>query len=72
MDCASKAEIETSLQAGVALQNIVYSNPIKNERDLIWASNIGVKLTTADSIDELKKIKQYAPNMDVLWRIAIK
>jgi len=30
MDCASKAEIETSLEAGVSLSNIVYSNPIKN------------------------------------------
>lgn len=50
MDCASKAEIEQSLQAGVSLDDIVYSNPIKNEKDLIWAENAGVKLTTADSI----------------------
>lgn len=50
MDCASKAEIEQSLQAGVSLDDIVYSNPIKNEKDLIWAEKVGVKLTTADSI----------------------
>jgi len=31
-----------------------------------------VKLTTADSIDELIKIKKYAPTMGVMWRIAIK
>lgn len=30
MDCASKAEIQSSLDAGVTLANIVYSNPIKN------------------------------------------
>lgn len=30
MDCASKTEIESSLEAGVSLDHIVYSNPIKN------------------------------------------
>lgn len=30
MDCASKEEIKSSINAGVALENIVYSNPIKN------------------------------------------
>jgi diaminopimelate decarboxylase len=54
------------------LDNIVYSNPIKNEKDLKWASETGVKLTTADSIDELIKIKKFAPKMNILWRIAIK
>jgi diaminopimelate decarboxylase len=29
-------------------------------------------MTTADSIDELLKIKKYAPTMGVMWRIAIK
>lgn len=50
MDCASKAEIISSLEAGVLLDKIVYSNPIKNERDVIWAGENGVQLTTADSI----------------------
>jgi diaminopimelate decarboxylase len=30
MDCASKHEIEVSLNAGVLPKDIVYSNPIKN------------------------------------------
>jgi diaminopimelate decarboxylase len=30
MDCASQEEIKASLNAGVTLDNIVYSNPIKN------------------------------------------
>ena len=72
MDCASKAEIMSSLEAGVSLDKIVYSNPVKNEKDVIWAGENGVQLTTADSIEELEKIKKYAPNMGILWRIAIK
>lgn len=29
-------------------------------------------MTTADTLDELLKIKQIAPKMKILWRIAIK
>lgn len=72
LDCASRSEIEAALRHDVPLGKIVYSNPVKDESDLIWAHENGVRLTTADSIDELHKIKQYAPNMDILWRIAIK
>lgn len=72
MDCASKAEIKQALSAGLAASDIVYSNPIKDESDLRWAYKNNIRLTTADTIDELKKIKQIAPNMKVLWRVAIK
>jgi len=60
------------ISVGASKENIVYSNPIKDESDLVWAENNGVKYTTADSIDELIKIKELAPNMQILWRIAIK
>ena len=30
MDCASKEEIKASIKAGVSVDHIVYSNPIKN------------------------------------------
>jgi len=39
---------------------------------LAWAERTGIKTTTADSIDELIKIKKYAPKMSILWRISIK
>ena len=57
---------------GVDPRNIVYSNSIKDENDLQWAAEAGIGLTTADSIDELIKIKEIAPKMKILWRIAIK
>lgn len=71
-DCASKGEIQTLLQLGVSPSDIVYSNPIKDENDLEWAGKQQIELTTADTIEELVKIKQYAPAMKILWRIAIK
>jgi len=39
---------------------------------LKYAARKGIKLTTADTLDEITKIQKYAPKMDILWRIAIK
>lgn len=60
------------MNLGVRASDLVYSNPIKDENDLEWAAKNKIELTTADSIDELLKIKQFAPKLKVLWRIAIK
>lgn len=71
-DCASRAELENVLDIGADKRFVVYSNPIKDESDLVWAERNEIQLTTADSIDELIKIKKLAPKMRILWRIAIK
>ena len=72
LDCASRSEIEVALMHGVPIGKIVYSNPVKDEGDLVWAHENGIRLTTADSVDELIKIQKHAPGMSILWRIAIK
>jgi diaminopimelate decarboxylase len=71
-DCASKSELELLLNLGVNASKLVYSNPVKEEFDLEWAEKNNVQLTTADTIEELIKIKKYAPQMNILWRISIK
>jgi len=35
---------------GVKSENIVYSNPVKEPKDLIWAEQNNIQLTTADTI----------------------
>ena len=45
---------------------------MKDEDDLKWAAKNQIPMTTADSITELQKIKRLAPNMKVLWRLAVK
>lgn len=72
LDCASRSEIRQALELGLPVADVVYSNPIKDENDLEWAADNGVRLTTADTLEELSKIQQLAPRMKVLWRIAIK
>ncbi len=53
------------------MENIIYSNPMKDENDLLWAYKNKIQLTTADTIQELKKIKMYAPAMKILWRLSV-
>ena len=71
MDCASKNQIKQSLELGIDPKNVVYSNSIKNEKDLRWAEKNNINLTLADTKRELQKIKELAPKMKVLWRIAL-
>lgn len=60
------------LKNGVSPKDIIFSNPIKLESDIAYAYRKGVRVTTADTIDELIKIQKIAPKMKILWRISIK
>jgi len=40
---------------------MIYSNSVKEEKDITYAVNNNVIYTTADSFDELIKIKTLAP-----------
>jgi len=50
---------------------VIYSNPYKDEKNLKFAYENGVRLTVADTVGELNKIKRIAPEMKVLWRISV-
>lgn len=71
LDVASKGEIMKGFELGVDATRMIYSNPVKEEKDIMFAAKNNVLFTTADSIDELIKIKTVAPNMKILWRISI-
>jgi len=75
-DCASKGEIQKALNLGINSNNIVYSNPIKEEKDIKFAMRNDILLTTADTLEELQKIQKMQESlkteMKVLWRISIK
>lgn len=71
-DCASKSEIQTALDLGTDPSKIVFSNSVKEERDIQFALEKGVLLTTADTFDELKKIQRVSSDFKILWRISIK
>lgn len=55
-DCASPSEIERVLALNVPASHIIYANPCKRVRDLLYAQACGVTLTTLDTFYEIDKI----------------
>jgi ornithine decarboxylase len=55
-DCASPAEIQLVLDAGVEPERILYANPCKRVQDIAFAKERKILRTTFDSVCELKKI----------------
>jgi len=57
LDVASAGEIRSALALGVPSSSMIYSNPVKEEKDIFFAAQQGVEYTTADTFEELEKIK---------------
>ncbi|ORE98874.1 ornithine/lysine decarboxylase [Aurantimonas sp. 22II-16-19i] len=68
-DCASVAEIEMALDAGVTPARISYGNTIKKERDVAKAHALGVSLFAVDCVEEVEKIARSAPGARVFCRV---
>ena len=70
-DCASPSEIERVLALNVPAANVIYANPCKRVRDLLYAQACGVSLTTLDSYGEIDKVANACSEggMSVLLRI---
>ncbi|XP_004500902.1 ornithine decarboxylase-like [Cicer arietinum] len=68
-DCASRAEIEAVLSLGVSPDRIIYANPCKSESHIKYAANVGVNITTYDSVGEIDKIKKWHPKCELVLRI---
>lgn len=58
-------EIVTVMAYGVPADRIIFANPIKTPLQIRYAQKVGVKKMTADSMWELRKIKELFP--DAKW-----
>ena len=65
-DCASPAEIDLVIEAGVDPRDIIYANPVKRATDIRYAWSRGVAVTTFDSDYELQKLYECAPQMKAI------
>lgn len=70
-DCASKAEIEAVRGMVDARDDIIYANPCKTKNYIRHATDVGVRMMTFDSEDEVKKIAQIAPDAQLIMRINV-
>lgn len=68
-DCASLAEIEQVLGMGIDPSRIVFAHPCKAPSALKVAERCGVRWTTFDNADELDKIGEVSPRIELLLRI---
>lgn len=70
-DCASREEIKLVIsdKVGAKGSDIVYANPVKAPSQLKYAAEVGVKRTTFDNLDELRKVAEVAPETELLLRI---
>ncbi len=69
-DVASYNEIKMLLDIEVDSTNMIYANPVKSIPDLVRAYNVGVEKFVFDNDAELQKMARYAPESDVLLRLA--
>ncbi|XP_034825013.1 ornithine decarboxylase 2-like [Maniola hyperantus] len=70
-DCASPGEIRKILELGVSPESIIFAAPSKTPDWMMYARQSGVRHTTFDSSYELKKVKQYWPDVGLLIRIKV-
>lgn len=70
-DVASIGEIKKLMNLGVTADRMIFANPIKREKDIAEAYDLGVYLFAADSTMELDKIAENAPGSQVVIRVAV-
>ena len=68
-EIASTVELDLLLSLGVPASEIYYSNPIKSSSYIKYAATKGVEWYAIDSIEELRKIINIAPNVKMYLRI---
>jgi ornithine decarboxylase len=73
-DCASAREIELasgSISSNGFAPHILFANPCKTQSDIQTAKAKNINIVTADSVEELEKMKAEHYNPEVLLRIAV-
>lgn len=68
-DCASRAEIDAVLAAGVGPDRIIFANPCKFSPDIAHAVLHGIKKMAFDNDDELEKVAESCPGAELVLRI---
>jgi ornithine decarboxylase len=68
-DTATTYEIHMALKAGATPDRISYGNPIKKERDIKIAYDLGIRHYAVDCFAEVDKIARVAPGSKVFCRV---
>jgi ornithine decarboxylase len=69
-EIASIAELDLLLGLGVPAAEVFYSNPVKARESIAYAAAKGVEWFVVDSVDELRRVHEIAPQAKLYLRIA--
>ena len=70
-DCASPGEMKACLTAGFQTSDILYANTMKSSADLKEAVELGVGVTTTDSVEGVEQIANQGADTAVIVRLAV-
>lgn len=70
-DIASAGEFDQLRTLGVKSERIVYSNPVKVPEHIDHTYKAGVRYFAFDSMEEMYKLKKYAPDSTVYLRLKV-
>jgi ornithine decarboxylase len=71
LEISSQGELELLLQLGVLPQNIISSNPVKDQAFIGSAYATGINLFAFDSYAEIEKLARFAPGSKVYVRLSV-
>ena len=69
-EIASIAELDLLLSLDVPAAEVFYSNPVKARESIAYAAGKGVEWFVVDSLDELRRVHEVAPQAKLYLRIA--
>lgn len=70
-EIASIGEMNDLKSLGTGNERMIYGNPIKKVEDILKAVSEGVDTFAVDSVEEIKKLKEHAPNSRFYIRIIV-
>ncbi|OGW32535.1 MAG: ornithine decarboxylase [Nitrospirae bacterium GWC2_42_7] len=70
-EIASEGELNILASLGVEKNRIITSNPIKSFKFLKMAADYGVSYYAIDSIDEIRKLRDFVPGCNVYIRLTV-
>jgi ornithine decarboxylase len=71
IDVCSQGEARLALKARFRPESMIHTHPCKTVRNLVDCYALGIRWFTFDSIFELPKLVQYAPDAQLLLRLAV-
>lgn len=70
VDVCSQGEAKLAVKAGFHPDQMIHTHPCKTPANLVECYRMGIRWFTIDSPYELPKIKQFAPDVNLLLRLA--